>query len=263
MVTTRVRTGPLVCGFCQSGNCNHCPRGVRNGNGSIIPCACSKPYCGGQVIRCLECKNENEGEVSPDDWRCLDREACELAVRKRLDGNVHVQRVREVMRRVSEQTTVDKAEKAEKAPKKETFCIHCGERTGGGLFRPGHDAKYVATQVRAVVDEGSTTAEAVLAEMRERGASETLQAKFTHSVELARKDRERRQKLAAEAEEKARAKADAATQKAAEKAARDVKQGEEPVAVAPDTDPEKVEETPTPKTEKTSARKLTASSGKK
>lgn len=249
---TKTRTGPMVCGFCQSGNHNHCPRGVRNGNGRVIACGCDAPYCGGQVIRCLNCKNENDGEVSPDGWLCLDREACALEVQRRLDSNVHVRMVREVMARVSEQTaTEEKAAQATKAP---TYCLHCGEVTKGGKFLPGHDAKFVATQVLAVVDQGTTTAEAVLADMKERGATEALQTKFTKSVDLARKDRERRAKLAQEkADQKAaaaqKAEADKAAGKAAAKAADASAPGEEPVVVTPDTDPEQAK-TATPKAKK-------------
>lgn len=254
MVATRVRSA-LVCGFCQSGNCNYCPRAVRNGDGRILPCSCSRPYCGGQVVRCLSCKNENDGEVSPDDWRCIDREACALAVQARLDGNVHVQMVREVMRRVSENTATEaKADKAAKAKKEPTFCAHgCGEQTGGGLFRPGHDAKYVAEKVRAVVDDKTTSADDVLRAMSAAGMSETLQGKFAKSVDLAKADRERRAKIAVEADQKAKEKADAETKAAAERAAQIAKEGEEPVVVTPDTDPESA------KSEKAPARKLASS----
>lgn len=239
MVASRVRSGPMLCGFCQSGNHNHCPRAVRNGDGRIIPCKCTAPFCGDQVLRCLDCKNENEGEVSPDGWRCLDREACGLEVQRRLDVNPHVQTVREVMRRVTENATTEKTAKAERAPKKETFCLHCGEQTGGGLFRPGHDAKFVSEKVKQIVfpEQGETapTADAVLTDMKERGMSEALQTKFKKSVELARKDKERREGLAAEA----KAKADAKAKEDAEKAAAKSAKGAEPEVVTPDTDPEK------------------------
>lgn len=251
MATARVRIGPMICGYCQSGNCNYCPRGVRNGNGRVVPCGCPKPYCGGQVLRCLDCKNEGEGEISPDDWRCLDREACELAVQRRLDGNVHVQMVREVMKRVSENPGT---ETKPAAKKKEGNCIHCGESTGGGLFRPGHDAKYVAENVRKIVDDKATTLEDVLAEMKERGTTEALRDKLVGSVNLARTDRERRAKTAAD-----KAKADA-EKAAAAQAAKEARAAEKTTAqVAPvSPTPENAAEGDAPK----SARKLAGTAKK-
>jgi hypothetical protein len=228
LTARRMTTGTLVCGFCQSGNCEHCPRAVRNGNGAVLPCNCSRPYCGGQVLRCLDCKNENDGEVSPDDWRCLDREACAVEVRRRLDSNPHIQMVREVLRRVSENTGTETAEKVAKAPKAPTHCLHCGEPTRGGKFLPGHDARWVAQLVLEVVDQGSRTEDAVATDMTERGASETLVGKFRKSVKLAREDREKRAKVAAEVAEKKAAAEKEAADKLAAKAAK-----ENAVAVPP------------------------------
>lgn len=214
----RRQTSPLICGFCQSGNHEHCPRGVRNGNGAILPCNCPQPYCGGQVVRCLECKNEEENEVSPDSWRCYDAEACRAEVAARLDRNPTIQLIREVEKRVSENTGTTTATKAEKAPKAPTYCLHCGEATRGGKFLPGHDARWVADLVKDVVDAKVKTEDQVLEQMGAAGASETLQGKLSKSVKLATEDREKRAAATKEAAEKKAAKEAEASEKLKEKA---------------------------------------------
>lgn len=232
VLATKVRRAPSTCGFCSTEHHNLCPRAVRNGDGSIVRCNCDQPYCGSQVLRCLVCKNEADGEVG-EDWRCIDREACADTQQKRLDTNPHLRMVREVMVRVSETQVEEKVAKAEKAPKKPTTCIHCGAQTKGGLFLPGHDARFVAELVKQVLDDtNKTTEESALADLKDRGASEALQGKFTKSVSLARTEAEKREAAQKAADERAREKAE---QEAARAAKIKEKVEEAPV---PDTQPE-------------------------
>lgn len=172
-------------------------------------------------MRCLDCKNEADGEIG-DDWRCLDREACAIEQQRRLDANPYVRLVREVERRVSETQTEEKAakaEKAEKAPKPATKCVHCDQPTRGGKFLPGHDARFVSEQVSLVLNDESTTEEGVLAKMKELGTTETLQSKFTKSLRLAREAEAKKAEAKQVADEKAKEKIAAEAKQAEEKKA--------------------------------------------
>ena len=53
----------------------------------------------------------------------------------------------------------------------------CGEPSGGGTFRPGHDSKLLSRLIKAV-RSGEQTLEDALAEMTKIGASDKLKAKF-------------------------------------------------------------------------------------
>jgi hypothetical protein len=229
--TLRKHTGPRVCGFCSSNNHEHCPRAVRNGNGAILPCECSQAYCGGQVIRCLACKNEEDGQVDPTTWSCIDRDACGDAVQVRLDRNPTIQLIREVEnKRMSENTGTATATKAPKTPKEPTFCVcGCEGQTKGGKFLPGHDARFVKNLVAEAL-EGKRADDAIVKDMADRGTTEALQAKFTKSVGLARQEATRRAEAKAEAEKKA------AEREAAEKAKAEAKQA------AKDAEPEAKQE---------------------
>lgn len=216
----KTRPSTMVCGFCSSGHHNLCPRAVRNGDGTPLPCACNEPYCGGQVLRCLDCKNEADGEIA-DSWRCIDRDACADTQRVRLDRNPHLRLVREVMKRVAETQAVEKAEKAkaEKKVKEPTYCVHgCGGETKGGKFLPGHDARYVAELVKAILDKDDPlTEDKALEKMGEQGLTEALQQKLQKSVKLANAEVE---KAAAREAEKAKAAEAKAAEQAAAKAAK-------------------------------------------
>jgi hypothetical protein len=216
--TLRKHTGPRVCGFCSSNNHEHCPRAVRNGNGAILPCNCPQSYCGGKVTRCLACKNEEDGQVDPTTWSCIDRNACGATVQARLDRNPTIQLIREVERRVSDDTGTATKQKATATPKAPTICVcGCEGRTKGGKFLPGHDARFVKNLVAEAL-EGKRTDDAIVRDMADRGTTEALQAKFTKSVGLARQEVTRKAEAKAEAEKKA------AEREQAEKARADAKQ---------------------------------------
>lgn len=71
------------------------------------------------------------------------------------------------------------------APKDKPLCrCGCGERTGGGSYRPGHDARHVSQLKQAVVDKTMTRAQA-LAAARKAEFSPLLLGKLEHSIDLA------------------------------------------------------------------------------
>lgn len=226
----------LTCEFCKNGAHQLCPRAVANSDRSKIwPCACRADGCGGgSVLRCLTCKNETPGEVSPAMWQCLDPEGCEVRVQKRLARNPGYQQIKEfVMPRA---TAVAKATPKTKAKAEPRNCADgCGGKTSGGLFLPGHDAKLLSIKV-AEVAEGRFTQTAIksaVQSMRTLGASDKLLDKFSQRVTIA-KDR------AAKVAEANAAKAAApkpAAKKAAAKKTSPGKAASKPVSTpAPDVD---------------------------
>lgn len=171
-----VRPGRVAmtrCGYCAFGN-NHgsCPGGVRNGNGSIHQCTCREtPRCG--QLRCTDCNNREEGTVGSD-WRCLDKDDCAAAQERVALANPVVQAVRRIHAEhgkypAGASATHGGVEAPEKAPRsrkapsaggKPCLC-ECGETTGGGTFRPGHDSKYLNRLVAEPGDSSRTLAYAV------------------------------------------------------------------------------------------------------
>jgi hypothetical protein len=143
------------CGFCEFGGNHHqCPGGVRNGNGSIYQCGCRETdRCGS--IRCTDCNNRDAGTIGSD-WRCIDRNDCEAEQQRRALMNPTYQRVlavREAHGKPSEYrdptSTPPPAARPRKAPSEagKPCTCGCGETTGGGRFKPGHDSKYLNTLV--------------------------------------------------------------------------------------------------------------------
>lgn len=163
------------CGYCAFGNNHHsCPGGVRNGNGSIVQCTCRETGRCGQ-LRCTDCNNREEGTVGSD-WRCLDKEDCRAAQERTAQTNPVVQRVRAIQAEyrkapLRHSATLDGAEGPGSAPRsrktpsqpgKPCLC-ECGETTGGGRFRPGHDSKYL----NRLVEAGDQTAKNLAYEVSE------------------------------------------------------------------------------------------------
>lgn len=223
---------PDICGFCSVGvhpvgKHPHCPRAIRNGVNApnkIITCECPVDGCGDQVLRCLDCKTEEEGAIDPADWSCFDRSECRARIQARMDSNPLIQQLREVRSTAMARVANEKAEKAEKkaATPKTGNCVHCGEPTKGGKFLPGHDAAYVSTLVQ---DALATPGNEAKNRQRAVDASEALGKKFDKSIGLAKDKVAKAEKAKAEkaaAQEKAKAdkaaaKASKATQASASK----------------------------------------------
>lgn len=189
----------VTCNFCKGDRHQYCPRAVANTARprKIWPCGCREESCGGgSVLRCLECKTETPGDVNPTTWSCLDPVACETRVQKRLDANPAYRtaieyKERNIMAKATVLGGAAKAAAAKKAaapktPKAQTFCLVTGEATSGGLFKPGMDARYVATLVNEVVVDKSKTITEARKQLKEDGVSPALTAKFEKAVILRR-----------------------------------------------------------------------------
>ena len=160
------------CGFCSTGNRHDlCPGGILNGNQTeVYLCGCTEHE---PVVRCLECNNRTPGEVSRETWTCTDAEACAQKREKRR------READEALFGGRAPTKVSEArERAPKAPAKAKGgqCLCCGEATKGGLFLPGHDARYLARTVEAV--KGGASLDDTMTAWARAGISGALQAKL-------------------------------------------------------------------------------------
>lgn len=150
-----------ACGYCSFGGNHHqCPGGVRNGNGSIHRCSCRQTErCG--AIRCTDCNNR-EAETIGSDWKCLNRDDCLAAQERTAQANPVVMRIRAIQaeyRKAPRSASYDqdgtstpigapRVSRRAREAGKPCLC-ECGEITGGGTFRPGHDSKYLNRLVEA------------------------------------------------------------------------------------------------------------------
>lgn len=146
----RLKNPMTTCGFCNDNHHQSCPGGVRNGNGSIVQCSCRKiERCGS--IRCTDCNNRDAGTIGTD-WKCIDRNDCQAEQERSALRNPTYQRVLAVREAHGKPSATQdptdipaSAPRPRKAPSlagKPCTC-GCGETTGGGRFKPGHDSKYL------------------------------------------------------------------------------------------------------------------------
>ncbi|QJD50012.1 hypothetical protein SEA_RASOVI_35 [Microbacterium phage Rasovi] len=182
-VTTKTTREGKPCGFCTTGHRHDlCPGGVLNGDRTtVVLCGCTEHP---PVIRCLDCGHRSlRGDefVSEETWQCIDQEACqarrEKAREKSLVALYGSSESGEPLR------SVPAKEKPAKAPSKPKIgkCLCCGETTGGGLFRPGHDSKYLTRAVQAI-KETDADLDSMLANWASQGISEALRAKLAKRV---------------------------------------------------------------------------------
>lgn len=203
-----------LCGFCSTGNHDHCPIGVvmrkhtKYPNGVVWVCPCDNPgTCADQERRCTECGNQTAEEVDKASWLCIDTAACHAIVNSRRDSDPLLARIREAREMAKIEETEKKATKRAAAKPKTGTCIcGCKGTTKGGKFLPGHDARFVSGLVGKAEDAKFTKAAVAegMKALKDGGASETLQAKYTKAIGLAQ---ERVQKKAAAAKEREDAKA--------------------------------------------------------
>lgn len=212
------------CGFCREGNHEGCAIAiasvvphVSNPDGVVWVCGCDVGVCDTVRRKCTECKNRNTLEVDPKTFQCLDRESCEGSRRAKREADpFHAQlieiREKAQMAKVENATAKKVAAKKAAAPKEGTCVCGCAGKTKGGLFLPGHDARFVSQTVATVEDAKFTKAsvDAGRAKIKGSGASETLIAKFDKAVGLAKA---RVEKKAKDAQDKAAAKAAAKSDK--------------------------------------------------
>lgn len=181
MITVKeTKVGQHVCGFCSTGTHQFCPIGVVNGDGVTVyrcPCSCNE----GQA-RCLNCRNLGaEDEVDPTTWLCIDLDDCSARreeKRRKALGNLG-----EFLEARKDPGAPEGREKAPRAPRRAASgsCLCCGEATGGGRFRPGHDSRYLSMVVGSVKEQGASV-DGIAAIMAQEGCSEALIAKFRKRV---------------------------------------------------------------------------------
>lgn len=194
---------PMTCGFCKTENHEFCPRAVR-GHGpkmaaKIWPCDC-QGCKGGENLRCLECKNEAPGDVDPKLWSCFDQDACQARITTRMRANPALAMMEDIVmaRATKTEAKPAAAKRAPAQPKTRDCACDCGGETKGGMFLPGHDARFVKELVASVVDKERTLTQA-RAHAKATGISEVLTQKFEKAVQRA-KDSAQAEKEAAKAE---------------------------------------------------------------
>lgn len=184
---------PVRSGFCGLTSHNHerCPGMLRNGNGTLIPCACPEPH----PLRCIDCglhDSVEPGVIDPIRWRCVDSTDCRerrdaktsanpiVAQIERIQQEVAARREAERAATLRSRVSTDHAVGAARAPRDPRpivgACRCCGEPTRGGAFLPGHDARYVSLLVAQVV-EGKTSAEDAAALLADKPALQAKMAK--------------------------------------------------------------------------------------
>lgn len=179
--------GKHICGYCATGAHEHCKRAIRNGNGSVHLCPCQDGHPGPaiQAIKCLECYNTDLDELDEKLWACWDVRLCASRIQDRLDANPDYQRIHQSYVNAAVTTAKERAERParNRNPGRPSSgqCLCCGEKTGGGMFLPGHDARLVSIKAKEV-EAGANPLE-VLAAFKALGVSEKLYAKLERKLE--------------------------------------------------------------------------------
>lgn len=165
----------MKCGFCSTNNHDRCVGTLVHKVDQIWTCPCTAtPSCG--APRCVQCGAREH--VDPVKAVCLDQDACndqrERARRDWLHTNVGS---------IPERARTEHKPTVTAIKQKVGSCICCGEPTKGGLFLPGHDARWLSTQVQCWSNGGIDRLE-VREYMKSRGVSDALLAKFDKRVGL-------------------------------------------------------------------------------
>jgi hypothetical protein len=141
-----------LSGFCSGGQHELCPGLVAQDRGTgrvlVAICACSCDHQAGQ-FKCTKCGTrrqlldhpgvaEGMDRIDPRTGACVDREGCATIVANRVRNSPL--RKAGIMPR-TDSTAEGTTERAPRTPRvKEGVCQHCGVKTAGGKFAPGHDA---------------------------------------------------------------------------------------------------------------------------
>lgn len=161
----------MQCGHCNVNHHECCKSGVRNGDGSIVLCNCTHPGCRAGQPRCTECNNREQGTIGTD-WRCLDKDDCAAEQERTAQKNpayLRIRAIREAHRMNSPKgqgtETPEKRTSSPRTPRStaggQPCTCGCGETTGGGKFKPGHDSKYLTRLVEAKGEESRAKAYAI------------------------------------------------------------------------------------------------------
>ena len=175
MITVKTtKIGKLECGFCRTGGRHDlCPGGILNGNQTeVIVCSCK---CDTPKLRCLDCNARTD--VNPATWTCNDVEACAQVRAARRAA--HAETLPRLAKDPEGTDTPRKRTRSSEGPSKPArtgSCLCCGEATKGGLFLPGHDARYLARTVTEI--KGGQSLDDTMTAWARQGISEALQAKL-------------------------------------------------------------------------------------
>lgn len=184
------------CGWCQTGQHARCRTGYWNPKTkSLAICPCKQHA--GEPVRCRLCRHEaTEGNPLIGDLMiCQDQDGCAGRLADKADANPTMQMIREIRAalRTSVQTDEQgnevvvvrktRAERKAEARPKTGKCLCCGEATKGGLFLPGHDARFVS-RLAADVESGDVTLD--WAREKLANCSLALQAKFERKLEASK-----------------------------------------------------------------------------
>jgi hypothetical protein len=142
--------GAHKCGHCSYGGPElrhrHCPGAIDSGKSLwICPCGC-KP------LTCIACKSTEA--VSPNTWRCADRDECDAAVAANVAKDPVIRAIREVTERAHAREAAERAArpvhpKAEIPRPAAGKCeCGCGSATKS-RFAMGHDARLRGVLQRA------------------------------------------------------------------------------------------------------------------
>lgn len=169
------------CGLCSAGRHDLCPGAIWNpGSGEIVTpaigsipavhagelryCPCDSTEHTETLVRCRNCGTRNPLGASTDKGTCTDTEGCATMAAVRQENDPTFQLVREcqttviVSGEVKERPRRAKPEERAKAKvarqeAKARACVcNCGGTTKGGLFLPGHDARYVSQLAKGIHD---------------------------------------------------------------------------------------------------------------
>lgn len=130
-----IKIGNFKCGFCITNSHNTCPGVIRNGDLSLVQCACDCAKT--KTPRCTECHTTDQDNLGRP-WLCDDRDACVARIKTRLRNSPLNQRIEEVQARAKAEPRPTTSNRPSKG-----LCHCCGEATKGGKFLPGHDSTWL------------------------------------------------------------------------------------------------------------------------
>lgn len=132
-----------------------------------MPCACGCDYSRGAA--CKEC--QRKGMNLDHHGQCVDRRDCSNAILAAFAA-------KRAERAARAAAAPEKRRSGGSTAQKRPCTCGCGETTGGGLYRPGHDARHVSQLVRRVKAGESSLDDA----RREVAHSDKLVAKLEKAV---------------------------------------------------------------------------------
>lgn len=174
-----------ICGYCATNTHQHCPTAIRSGQGNVIFCPCPQHPKPESQVRCLECGNQSAGEVDEKLWLCWSKDECQTRIKTRLGNSPQYQLIHSAYMSSYERMEREKKERParNRNPGRPSSgsCLCCGEKTGGGKFLPGHDARLVSKFYKRF-EEGEKREE-LEAEFAALGVSDALKGKLARKLD--------------------------------------------------------------------------------